>query len=588
MVEGLSCLAGKVRVDTAWGNKIEGRGSGSGMGSGLGRSGGSRGLSPSSPRRRRSPTRSTRSTKRGERAGTEAEKQEKEEKESGFDGAAAVGMNPLNGGDGGKAREFALPVPRGLGFGSPLRAGDNVASDRLEIEHLGSLGAPSPITLTGSVDGRMFPPAPAPKKAETGRSSARTEEPGDVAEPTSGQGMKRPQQRASERESDSPTPLRESSSGTSRATNADPPARVAPPTRGSPYPTASSGDAPAAFNGGGRTASNTRRARSTNDGGIVETPPTSAEVEPSRSASEKPGRESSNTTSEGASTGGDIGDGAGVGVDTSASERELMAKVLLNAAGAAAEAEERAGGPWAWQEEKAEKHSVARGKVVGGGGGGNGGASGGRIGDGDMTSSCQAEVEAVRALSSRGRARRLASRASQASCSSYSSSSSSSSSCGSASVTAAVAAATALPAMSAEIPDVSDAVGDKAASVTAAAAAAEEASSGGLRVAAAPAPAPAGTGASSGSTSTQPLRWRSLLHADDEDGGGRELATAIINGGEHRPSLNSNGSANGGGFPSLDNGNASPFVDEQGFLDLGAASTSGRGMAGLEVEVSKI
>lgn len=537
-MEGLASLAGKVRVNTGLGDKDDG----GGLGSRSGGNSSSRGLSPSSPGRRKSRTRPKK-----EKGGKVWERVEK--------GLAEVMASKYFRDIGGHGH------PRGLGFVSgtsfpsqekstPPRGyapEGGFASERLQVEHLDGPGPSlpqSPIAMAGSACGEAFPCASVPIWAGDGSSRKTKRERrragcAELGEPGGRHGQRHRQPSASESMSSKTASQHDSSS-------------VAPDVNqpgGQPRAAAichaASGSATTGFGGATAEAASAGGRVLKDAGGVVQgneentagaghfesvvecsgRPNDSGEritVRASTRARGAVGKTAvfagscnSNDNNSSSNNIGNNNHNKPVGGSDTEADPDLIARVLLNAARVAVETEERAGGPGSHE----ERQGLAGSRAYDGDGGGCGGSTPRVEGNKDS----RAEIEAVRALSSHVR-----SRASLVS----SSSSSPPSSCPAAAAGAAVRAKTVAAAGA----DAKGAEGDdKVAGGT---------KTGGMEA------------SLSGSFGTARPR-RSSLGA----GGGRQRLTD----GAQRLSLG----LGGGG----------PVVDAQGFLDLGAASAEEKSLA---------
>lgn len=513
VIEGLACLAGKVRVETTRGNKANG----GEVWSSTTRA--TRGLNPS-PRRRKQSTHSS--------VG-ETDVALEEEK-------MLQGVISRDGGDGdtrmlAPASERDFSSRRTLALLRGFAPEGEFAAGRLEVEHLrGSLEPslpPSPITLTGSINDRMFPPAPAPKKTKDRSLRAESKvgrwvESARLTEPNEGKPRNKPNPSASggsnggESGGSSSNSL-SSSSSSSRAINeasanssalgATSDSRV---EKGRPTEGDRSNDASVA-----RVGASER----TTDNGDDHNKYTTHLM---------------NTTS--AATGGSRGTPGEAG---RASDRDVMVRMLLNAAGAAAEAEERAGGPGAQGDGQGFTRRGLRSWFDSDGGGSRGGGSI-QVRQEDLDD-FRREVDVVRALS-------IHLRGSASSTSSSPSASSSSWRAATGSVNVVTAAA---PAAVVQRTKASEVPKDK---------------SGGSV-------SPEGV-LLDALENARPQSQRSLLDAE-----GRKK-TPLVDGGR-RSSFSCRDRV------SLERDGGARLVDAQGFLDLGAASTCREDSAGLaELEVT--
>ncbi|CAN0495802.1 unnamed protein product, partial [Ectocarpus sp. 12 AP-2014] len=445
------------------------------------------------------------------------------------------GVIARDGGDG-DTRMLAPASERdfsSLGTLSPSRGfapEGEFAAGRLEVEHLhGSLDPslpPSPITLTSSTNDRIFPPAPAPKKTKE-RSLRAESKVGRWAEsarlPESNEG--KPRNKANP-----------SASGSSNGGAGD----------GSSINSLSCSSAvqddssSRAING---ASANSSALGATSNSRVENSRPTEGERSNDASvarvgASERTADHGDDrnkyttqlmkTTS--VATGGSRGT---PGEACSASDRDVMVRMVLNAAGAAAGAEERAGGPGAKGDGQRFTRRGLRSWFDGDGGGTRGGGSI-QVRQEDLDD-LRREVDVVRALSSH-----LHGSASSTSSSPSTSSSSWRAATGLVNVvTAAAQAAVVRRTKASEVPE------DK---------------NGGSF-------SPEGVSLDA-LENTRPQSQRYLLDAE----GGKK--TPLLDGGR-RSSFSCQDNF------SLERDGGARLVDAQGFLDLGAASTCREDSAGL-------
>ncbi|CAM9097526.1 unnamed protein product [Scytosiphon promiscuus] len=411
IVEGLSFLAGKVRVETAWGSNANGGGLA------LSRSNASNGSSSSYRPRPKSPSRSHRGNGAAMR-----------DSEQGVEIAAANFDGDGDGGEAGGAGSAPLSVRELSRPGASEQKG-RLSPGKLEVEHLGSLGPslpPSPINVGASVDGRMFPPAPVPKGINgigfgngvvDGARDRRYSEFSELAQSGGRKGREKP------RPSTCANGRSNGGGGAQHSSSHD-------MVRGSSSPIATDARNAAA------DAGEDKRRLSVSKAGAVDRLSRSAGLsgfdgtaEASRASvsgvaqmlasagsaaaiSGRHGGQSSTNTRLRNKKAAELVSAARAARTTAssvssaaerfggASDRDLMARMLLDAAGAAAEAEERAGGPGTPQ----AGEGLAGRHISGGGSGYR--ASVGVLGarDGDAEESFGREVEGVRALSSRAAA----------------------------------------------------------------------------------------------------------------------------------------------------------------------------------------
>ena len=624
MVEGLSCLAGKLRADTACGRR-NANGGGTGPGLGLSRGSAGGGFCPPSPLRRPGRDKPPNGYAKGREhsaaaaaAAAEEERQEKESEDPRHRMAAVFDSH--GGGDtrgvasaSGRRAFFSTRQETALQRGLAADGGFGSGAAALQVEGLGVIvGArslpPSPITVAGSVDGKVSSPAPAPKSGGNIGGAARRGERGGGgvrAELFQGGGPAKRQPRQhqrSENHANSSSSSSSSSSSHSRSRSSSSTCqderdaavavKSAPPV-GRPVISRVGSDrvdtcaAAEGTHKGGRPPNG----RVSADSGDVEDygvlamsdgaglPAHKTEVPGSRGSMGSMGSMGKGgmggMASSGSSGSKDVSmldvarAAAGSTGRGAASSQDLMARMLLNAAGALAEAEERAGGP----AEHEERQLLAKRMVSVGGSGGGGGGGGVGFSVSAKGKDSRAEIEAVRALGRRA-GRPTASRASP------SSSSSSLSSCSPPPASAAPSApAGRSPAAAAAAAD-ADAVAGNAGAVggirpAAAAAAASPANGPPDFAAGAAAEARAAASAALRSGIVHPQQRRSSL--------GPDRSMQLLVGGNSRSSLHSSASGKGRG-PSPEEGAASPFVDAHGFFDLGAAAQvcGRRSLAGLE------
>ncbi|CAN0145565.1 unnamed protein product, partial [Ectocarpus sp. 8 AP-2014] len=376
VIEGLACLAGKVRVETARGKANGGR-----VWSSTTRA--TRGLSPS-PRPRKQSTHSS----VGE-TGLASEEEKMLQgliSRDGGDGDTRM-LAPASERDFSSLRTLALPkgfVPEG-----------EFPPGTLEVEHLrGSLEPslpPSPITLTGSTNDRMFPPAPAPK--ETKHRILRAEsrvgrwaESARLTEPNEGKPRNKPNPSASGGNNGG---CGGGSSSNSFSNNSA--------VQDHSSSRATNGASANSSALGGTSDSRVEKGRPTegersNDASVARVG-ASEKTADNGDDRNKYTTQLMNTTS--AATGGSRGTSGEAG---SASDRDVMVRMLLNAAGAAAEAEERAGGSGAQGDGQGFTRRGLRSWFDSDGGGSRGGGSI-QAGQEDLND-FRREVDVVRALSS--------------------------------------------------------------------------------------------------------------------------------------------------------------------------------------------
>lgn len=513
VIEGLVCLSGKVRVETARGSKANDGGVWSS------KTRATREFSPS-PRRRKPSAHSS-----------VGETGVASEEEKMFHGVIS-----RDDGDGdtsmlAPASERDFSSLRNLALRTGFTQEGECAPGRLEVEHLrGRIGPslpPSPISLTGSTNDRMFQPGPAPKKTKDRSLRAESKvgwraESTRLTEPNDGKPRNKPNTSAGSNGGGGGGGSGSNSLSSSSAVQDDSSSRATK--------RASTNYSALGATGGSRVekgrASEDARSESPNDANVPRVGASERTVGNCDNRSNT--TQLMNTTS--AAAGGTRGTPGEAG---SASDRDALVRMLLNAAGGAAEAEERAGGPGAQGNGQGFARRALR-SLFGSDGGGSRGGGIVQVGQEDPEDFRQ-EVDVVSALSShvRGSASSTSSSSASASCGSHPAA-------GSARVfTAAVPAGVVQQAKASEVPV--DKSGGKV--------------------------SPEGVSLDA-LENVRSRSQRSLLDVV------RGKNTPLVDDGR-RSSFSCQNEV------SLERDSRARLVDAQGFLDLGAASTCGVDSAGL-------